>query len=62
MTALWAASAAHIAVDHSLTFFDAAWSATAEGLGVPLVSADHALIQTGRAESATEGAARFGLL
>lgn len=61
MTAPWS-TAARIAVDHGLSFYDAAWSATAEGLGVPLISADRALIETGRAESATEATRRLGLI
>ena len=62
MAAPWLSVAAEIAVSHRLSFYDAAWSAAAEGLEVPLVSADHALIRAGRAQTATAMTAQLGLL
>jgi predicted nucleic acid-binding protein len=61
MTRGWLRDAAVLAQDHSLSFYDASWAATAAGLGVPLVSADRRLLATGLAESPSDIAARFRL-
>lgn len=47
----WLREAATLARKHSLTFYDAAWAATARALGVPLVSADNRLVGAGLALS-----------
>lgn len=61
LTAEWYRDAANLAVDHQLTFYDAAWAAAARGLGVPLVSADRKLLESGLAESPTDIATRLRL-
>ena len=53
--------AAALGERHRLTFYDACWAAAALELGVPLVSADGALLTAGLAESPTDFAARLGL-
>lgn len=45
----WLRDASALAAKHSLTFYDAAWAATARALGIPLISADERLIRTGLA-------------
>lgn len=40
----WHAAAAGLAVDHDLTFYDAAWAAAAQALGLPLVTLDRRLL------------------
>ena len=62
MVAPWLSAAAEIGVSHGLSFYDAAWCAAAQGLEVPLVTADQALIRAGCAQSATDTAAQLGLL
>ncbi len=57
----WLRDAAGLAVEHRLSFYDAAWAAAARGLGVTLVSADRQLLDAGLAESATAAARRLGL-
>jgi predicted nucleic acid-binding protein len=47
----WLRDAARLAQLHRLSFYDACWAAAAAGLGIPLASADAALIGTGLAES-----------
>ncbi len=61
MSPTWLRDAADLAVEHSLTFYDAAWAAAARGLGVALVSADGQLLAAGLAESATTTAQRLDL-
>ena len=51
MAAEWLREAAAIGARHRLTFYDAAWAATAQALGVSLVSADARLLDAGLAES-----------
>jgi predicted nucleic acid-binding protein len=51
MTAQWFRRAAAIGAAEGLTFYDAAWAASAEALGVSLISADAQLIAAGLAES-----------
>jgi predicted nucleic acid-binding protein len=51
MAAEWIRRAAAIGEAHRLTFYDAAWAAAAEGLGVSLISADTQLLDAGLAES-----------
>jgi predicted nucleic acid-binding protein len=53
LEAAWARDAAYLSAEHNLTFYDAAWAATARALGVPLVSADLQLLSANLAESAT---------
>ncbi len=54
-------TAAHLAGDHGLTFYDAAWAAAAAGFGVPLISADRQILDAGLAESLTAVVTRLGL-
>jgi predicted nucleic acid-binding protein len=62
MAAAWLRQAAVIGEQHQLTFYDAAWAAAAEALGVSLVSADRGLLAAGLAESPTAAAERLRLL
>lgn len=57
----WLRRAAAIGEVHRLTFYDAAWAAAAEALGVPLISADSHLLATGLAESPSAVAQRLRL-
>jgi predicted nucleic acid-binding protein len=61
LTQQWLRQAAALATEHNLSFYDAAWAATARGLDVPLVSADARLINTGLAESPTQIVQRLRL-
>lgn len=47
----WLRDAAAIGDTHRLSFYDAAWAASARALNIPLVSADGKLIAAGLAES-----------
>jgi predicted nucleic acid-binding protein len=51
MAAEWLRQAAAIGATHQLTFYDAAWAAAAQALGVSLVSSDTRLLAAGLAES-----------
>lgn len=57
----WLRDAALLGSAHQLTFYDAAWAAAAEALGVPLVSADSRLLAAGLAESPAAIVKRLGL-
>jgi predicted nucleic acid-binding protein len=57
----WLRDALALAKQHSLSGYDAHWAAAARHLGVPLVSADRQLLDSGLAESATSAATRLGL-
>jgi predicted nucleic acid-binding protein len=57
----WLRGAAALADAHDLTFYDASWAATAAELGIPLISADRLLLDTGLAESATHACERLGI-
>lgn len=57
----WLHEAAFLGATHHLTFYDAAWAASARGLGVTLVSADTKLLTAGLAESAAVVADRLRL-
>ena len=57
----WLRDALGLAEQHSLSRYDAHWVAAARHLGVPLVSADRKLLDTGLAESPTAAATRLGL-
>ncbi|MHB1487693.1 MAG: type II toxin-antitoxin system VapC family toxin [Acidimicrobiales bacterium] len=46
----WLRRAAAIGATHQLTFYDAAWAAAAEALGISLVSADAQLLASGLGE------------
>lgn len=61
MTRSWLRDAAALAEEHTLSFYDASWAATAAALGVPLVSADRRLVATGVAETPSDTAARLNL-
>jgi len=61
ITSSWLRHAAALAVEHNLTFYDAAWAAAARDLGVGLVSADRQLLASGLAESPTDVVARLRL-
>ncbi len=61
MTADWLRQAARLAESHGLSFYDASWAATASALGIPLVSADQRLLDTGLAESPSQVASRLYL-
>ena len=54
-------NAALLASTHSLTFCDAAWASSAEGLAIPLVSADLQLLASHLAESPAGFAERLRL-
>ena len=54
-------NAASLAAVHDLTFYDAAWASSAEGLSIVLVSADQQLLAARLAESPTEIAERLRL-
>jgi predicted nucleic acid-binding protein len=58
----WLRDALGLAEQHGLSGYDAHWAAAARHLGVPLVSADRRLLDTGLAESPTAVATRLGLL
>jgi len=51
MAAEWLRQAAELGQRHRLTFYDAAWAAAAEALGISLVSVDAQLLGAGLAES-----------
>jgi predicted nucleic acid-binding protein len=51
MAAEWLGQAAELGARHRLTFYDAAWAAAAEALGISLVSIDAQLLAAGLAES-----------
>lgn len=53
--------ASTLARDHSLSFYDAAWAATARSYELVLVSADRRLQEAGLAESPTRTAKRLRL-
>ena len=53
--------AAEIGASHGLSFYDAAWAAAAELIGVSLVSADARLLAAGLAESPRAAARRLRL-
>jgi predicted nucleic acid-binding protein len=61
MTAEWFRRAAAIGATEGLTFYDAAWAASAEALGVSLISADAQLLAAGLAESPGAAARRLRL-
>lgn len=61
LTAEWLRRAAGIGDAHSLTFYDAAWAAAAEGLEVALVSSDRQLLAAGLAEAPAVTATRLRL-
>lgn len=53
----WLADAAVLGERHGLTFYDACWSAAAQALDCPLVSADRKLVSEGLAISPATAAA-----
>lgn len=57
----WLRRAAELSSVDGLTFYDAAWAAAAQSMGIPLVSADRQLLSAGLAESPTSAVRRFGL-
>lgn len=61
LDAAWLRDALALAEQHGLSGYDAHWAAAARHLGVPLVSADRQLLDSGLAESATSAATRLGL-
>jgi predicted nucleic acid-binding protein len=61
MAGEWLRRAAAIGELHRLTFYDAAWAAAAEGLGISLISADSHLLDAGLAESPSSVAERLRL-
>ncbi len=61
MTAEWLRHAALLAHRHQLTFYDACWAATADRLGITLVSTDRRLIEAALAESPTATVSRLRL-
>ncbi|HYL72087.1 MAG TPA: type II toxin-antitoxin system VapC family toxin [Candidatus Dormibacteraeota bacterium] len=60
-TPAWLRDAAALAAANRLTFYDAAWAATARGLGITLVSADAALLAAGLAQSPAAAARQLRL-
>jgi predicted nucleic acid-binding protein len=61
MAADWLRQAAELGERHQLTFYDAAWAAAAEALGISLVSVDAQLLGAGLAESPAEVVQRLRL-
>lgn len=61
MTPEWLRRTADIGAIHGLTFYDAAWAASAVELGVSLVSSDRLLLASGLAESPISTAQRLRL-
>ena len=61
MSSAWLRRAAELADVHTLSFYDASWSAAAVELGIPLVSADRRLISANLAESPGSIVARLTL-
>lgn len=57
----WRRRAAQLAEQHGLSFYDAAWAATAAELDLILVSAERQLLRAELAQSATVVAARLRL-
>lgn len=57
----WVREAAVLGEAHRLTYYDAAWAASARGLGVPLVSVDGQLLAAGLAEAPTDVVERLRL-
>jgi predicted nucleic acid-binding protein len=51
MAVEWLHLAAELGERHGLTFYDAAWAAAAEALGISLISVDAQLLAAGLAES-----------
>lgn len=51
MAGEWLRQAAELGERHRLTFYDSAWAAAAEALGISLVSVDTRLLAAGLAES-----------
>lgn len=62
MQTAWLRSAAELAAEHGLSFYDASWAAAARESSIPLVSADRQLISTGLAESPRAIATRLRLI
>jgi predicted nucleic acid-binding protein len=61
MAATWIREAATLGATHGLTFYDACWAASAQALGVSLVSADVQLLDAGLAESPQAATQRLRL-
>jgi predicted nucleic acid-binding protein len=61
MAAEWLRRAAELGEQHRLTFYDAAWAATAEALHIALVSVDAQLLAAGLAESPADIVQRLRL-
>ena len=57
----WLREAAHLGEARRLSFYDAAWAAAAQAMGVSLVSADAKLLAAGLAESPSEVVERLRL-
>jgi predicted nucleic acid-binding protein len=57
----WLRQAAELAERHRLTFYDAAWAAAAEALGISLISVDAQLLDAGLAETPTAATQRLRL-
>ncbi len=57
----WLRDAAVLAEQHTLSFYDASWAASAAALGISLVSADRRLILAGLAESPSAIVSRLNL-
>jgi predicted nucleic acid-binding protein len=58
----WLHDAARLAHRERLSFYDASWAAAGRALGIPLVSADAALVGAGLASSPAAIARRLGLM
>jgi predicted nucleic acid-binding protein len=61
MAATWIREAATIGATHHLTFYNACWAASAQALGVSLVSGDAQLLAAGLAESPRAATQRLRL-
>lgn len=60
-SAEWFADAAKLSHEHGLSFYDAAWAATARALSMSFVTSDLALQRAGLGESPSEVAVRLRL-
>ena len=60
-TPAWLRDAAALGAAHQLTFYDAAWAASARGLSIQLISGDSKLLGASLAESPTTTVRRLSL-
>src|ERR1017187_545713 len=61
LSSQWLRDAYSLPAEHSLSFYDAAWAATARGPEMPLISAGKILLSAGLAESPAQVVRRLRL-